>query len=352
MVLSLKHSGKGNAKLLLTGEHIIFYGHPALGLPLPLETLVTVESECQPILFSSAVCADIHFQDQLPEEWKKRLEKLFLLYCSKLDISFDCKVHIGIKSQIPIESGFGSSAALSAAFLRALIPFSKKKIDNLNSIAREGEAIFHGKSSGIDTGLALSDTPMAYYLSNSPDKTDSSPELTSTPVALFPFYLIAGSVPRMSSTKSLVESVHTKLQTSESLSWEDINNLGKLSRNIISLFQDEISNQSDNTAISDFGRYASQSHQHLKNLGVSHSVIDTLLSDCIARDASGGKISGAGGGGAFYIVIDSLKKSIDLFNHSLKYLSKQYSSERLVLNLYLFEKSSGGNLVEDRRLLK
>ncbi len=62
-----------------------------------------------------------------------------------------------ITSDIPIGAGLGSSAAVSSAFIAALLSFLKAKWDLqlVNKLAYEAEKVFHGNPSGGDNSTVV-----------------------------------------------------------------------------------------------------------------------------------------------------------------------------------------------------
>lgn len=78
--------------------------------------------------------------------------------------------NLEISSQLPIGAGLGSSAAISAAYIAALLSFLKVKWDlNLvNNLAYEAEKEFHGNPSGADNSTVVYGGLM-WYRKESPD---------------------------------------------------------------------------------------------------------------------------------------------------------------------------------------
>ena len=59
----------------------------------------------------------------------------------------------------------------------------------------------------------------------------------------------------------------------------------------------------------EIGRMADRAQQLLRSAGLSTPELDDLLSYGRAAGALGGKLSGAGGGGAFYLIYESGEKA-------------------------------------------
>ncbi len=135
-------------KIHLLGEHAVVYGKPALLAAINKRISVTINySRNKQILGGQAYEKEIKQLLEILEEEIKKQTKI-----KKIE-----PYSIKINSQVPIGSGLGSSAALSASFTAALlsllkIPWDKKTIFN---IAYTGEKFFHGNPSGGDLATAI-----------------------------------------------------------------------------------------------------------------------------------------------------------------------------------------------------
>jgi mevalonate kinase len=71
-----------------------------------------------------------------------------------------------VTSDIPPRAGLGSSASLSVAIARFLLP--EAPFQELFRLALSLEDIFHGKSSGMDVAAALSEGPILFQKGKTP----------------------------------------------------------------------------------------------------------------------------------------------------------------------------------------
>jgi len=120
----------------------------------------------------------------------KTLEKGLSLTGKKLESRWE----FGLESDIPPSAGLGSSAALSVAVARFLVPEGE-----LFSLALELENIFHGTSSGIDVAAVISPEPILFSKGLAPSPV--------SPTWVPRFFLYDTGL--RSSTKACVEKVST-----------------------------------------------------------------------------------------------------------------------------------------------
>ncbi len=275
--------GTGRGKLLLFGEHAAVYGHPACGLTLPLSVRLTI----------TPVAEEEWRLPSMPPAELILLER-FLQETVEL-LPADCRRpgQLRIDSDIPVGMGLGSSAAWCVAFVRAMLG-PEFPADQVWEIAHRAERFFHGSPSGIDTGLALLDGLYAF----SPDP----PALPGARrLAGFPLHIVVGSVPRSGSTRQLVGNLRRRMKSGETVVKQGIERLGGLSTEAIDL----LSPTEVGSKPKELGRLADLAHHLLDELGLSTPEINHLLEVGRGEGASGGKLSGAGGGGAFFLLFPS-----------------------------------------------
>ncbi len=287
-------------KLLLFGEHAAVYGYPALGIPLPWKIAVSV---AQAKSFTWDV--EKKYQQQLNIFTSKIYQVFPELGCQPLCIRINAEAPIGI--------GFGSSGALCTAITRAIFRLMHRSANNQEVWQRAHllEAHFHKKPSGVDTGLAVWER--CGYFAN---QKMGLPSFKSLPSFSTP--LIVGALPRSKNTGELISDLHNRLKENPSLR-SSLSELGNIS--------EEAQNSLEDPFL--FGLLANQAQQHLSMLNLSTPELDFLLENAIGLGAIGGKLSGAGGGGAFYIVCSNDKNAIDIA-HALEGLV-EYSKKPVVI---------------------
>lgn len=279
-------TARASGKLLLFGEHAAVYGYPAVGISLDrtLTVEVTPNHAWRFCFGEAAPCED--FGDQL-QDFFPHLEAIAEA-AGLAARAGSIRGMISVVSDLPIAAGFGSSAALCAALSQLLLP-PNASTDDLWRIAHRLEAFFHGTASGIDTGLAvLSGTRVFRF--------DAEQEIpTASALRLPPMAIVYGAIPRETSTRELVSTVRRRMERTPTETKSVLVRLGEIA--------DRVATGRIDSARS-FATQATEAHGLLAKLGVSTGQLDRIIARGIDAGALGGKLSGAGGGGAFYLVCD------------------------------------------------
>lgn len=147
-----------HGKCILLGEHSVVRGFPALVFPLQSRRLHLSWEKTEGEGFS---VSEGEFRPPLTSA----LELALRLTGGTLPPGHWT---LKVRSEIPVQAGLGSSAALAVATVRFLeeAGFS---IPDPFSLALEIENIFHGRSSGIDVAAALSERPIRFQKGHRPE---------------------------------------------------------------------------------------------------------------------------------------------------------------------------------------
>ena len=292
--------GSGTGKILLFGEHAAVYGYPALGLSLPWTTTVKIaKSEKRhweiPLLApsqSSQLLKLIHY-----------LEKTFPAI-KKLGA-----LKIMIESDIPMGVGFGSSAALCVAMVKAGLSLIAEQViqktigRSLGSVwelAHRAEQLFHGRPSGIDTCISLMGNLRSFKFTKRGLPQNS--EITGSP-----FYLVVGAIPRVGNTGEHIKAVAKLARAGDKTVRKAIAELGAIASQATQLLK----KYRTETTIK-LGELANIAQEILCQLNLSTELLERILKKGIAAGATGGKLSGSGGGGAFYLFARSLESAREI----------------------------------------
>ena len=267
--------GSARGKLLLFGEHAAVYGEPALGINLP---------------WTAALRITPLSADQCPSyEWLPPLPAALAAMLAEPPHAAE----IEVRSHIAIGLGFGSSAALCVAAERALAG-ARRTEPPASAIwrgAHEREKVFHGTPSGADTGLAAH--PGVGFLSWTGGE-GGLPRYESLPTS--ELHLVVGAVARRGDTRAQVAAVARRLRAGDGTAKDALRRLGRCSREARSLL---LQPRMPAPAL---GALADAAHRLLSGLGLADPRQDRLLQAGRAAGACGGKLSGAGCGGACYLV--------------------------------------------------
>ena len=270
--------GEGYGKLILFGEHSAVYNHPAVGLRLATFLRVATTPVNNDTWIFTGVDVQVH----------RKLEEAAGLLPEFIRETGPA-YRVTITGDLPIGTGFGSSAAFCTALLKALDERNVlSDVCLLWEAAHKMERAFHGTPSGIDTGLSVLSGTNALY-----------PQPSGLPVAnqvtLPRCFLVVGAIERSSSTAALVRGIRTARESNPSRVETLLGELGQIARAVIS------EGRSTPTRLGDHCRCA---QNYLQQLQLSTPELDHALDLLEGMGSLGGKLSGAGGGGAFFGVFD------------------------------------------------
>ncbi len=165
----MRHSGAAFGKAILIGEHFVLDGAAAIAMPLrAFRTEVTWLHDGSPLTVSS----DATLDDDAARDART------MLSAAAVHSGVAPLGQVAVRSTVPLHRGFGSSAALAVAALRALAsrPAAGQRgeatpagarapgasDDDLLRIARAVECVVHGKSSGLDPATAMGGGAVLY----------------------------------------------------------------------------------------------------------------------------------------------------------------------------------------------
>ncbi len=289
----LPRQTQAHAKLLLFGEHAAVWGHPAVGLSLASTLTLRYEP-----------AQDTPWQCQLPPDLGSpehqlilRLIEVFQTLRTSRGLPALNPGRLQVESNIPRGGGWGSSAALSSAFARLFLPQAPLEgPESLDEAAREGEKLFHGRPSGIDTALALREG--WWFLERVHEQLTPLPLPDRTPA------LVAGALPRLTTTKALVGGIAERHTRDPEGTSARLTHLGELARRA------QQSLQAPNFSPKILGSLFQEAQTVLAELGVSHPALEQVFTAAQAWGSLGGKLSGAGGGGAFVLIFPDTETAL------------------------------------------
>lgn len=281
-------------KLIITGEHSVVYGCPALAVPSHLSVVGSLEFTTTPMVQFKTSLFELEVDLKALADLKTKIDnqyqaflqqkisidqvlpdqKLLAFYAvaafaSQHDIKTGLK--ISLQSEIPVGAGMGSSAAIIINILSLLYTAFKIKHskEQLLTLAKQCENLQHGRSSGLDIAVAGSGRPILYQ------NATISPFLT----AGFRVYIVNTGIPS-SSTGDCVDFVKHQFNAQ---------------------FKDEFANVSDqiinaltNHKLDLLMQGIQENQQLLEKLGVVPQKIIEFRKELITKYSASFKISGAG----------------------------------------------------------
>ena len=270
------------AKAILFGEHAVVHGQPAIAAPLSqLRASVDAHNSAFPLKVSSSN------GERPPFFWCKDesestdpLARAIELTAGRFAVS-SLQGELIIRSDIPIASGLGSGAAVSAALARGVAALLARAIsaEDLNSIVYEVEKLHHGTPSGIDNTVIVYEKPI-YFVK------DQSIEFIkfSTPGTL----VLADTGVR-SPTRAAVADVRDQLERRPGRTQDLFDQIGALVQQARAAIETGDHGQ--------LGQLMTRNHRLLQALDVSSAQLDLLVEAALRAGAYGAKLSGGGRGG-------------------------------------------------------
>jgi mevalonate kinase len=307
----MKISYSAPAKVILSGEHAVVYGKPALVSAINLRLKFTILERS---LQDSKLNKEINY---ISYEVKK--------YLANQKIKFEDKpFSYEIKSEIPVGRGLGSSAALSVASVASFLEFyTGRKFDKkiINNLAFEIEKYFHSNPSGVDNSASCFGGLILYQKKISLEKLNYRVSKNIEKNLL----LIDSGKPE-ETTGEMVKSVESveSVKSVESVR-SVIDRIEIETNNILNSIEKENVDQFRNSVVAN--------EKLLEDLGVVSDETIKLLNDLSKFGV--GKVTGAGGkktGSGFILFYTNNKeKLIDYLNDKkIKYYKFMPDSQGLI----------------------
>lgn len=289
------------AKIILFGEHAVVFDQPAIAVPVSsLRAYATAEpgptGEGLRILASG-------LDARLPPNVASDVLDNALTYAAQLVLRklgiAPPDLLIRVDSQIPMASGLGSGAAVSAAIIRALCLALGATLtdDQLNALVYEVEKMHHGTPSGIDNTVIVYESPVFYRRGQAVERLSIGK----------PFRLLIGDTGHGALTRIAVGDVVRLVETEPERYRPVIEAIGQIVASARAAIEQG--------NIDVLGPLMRQNHAHLQTLTVSSHELDSLVNAAIAAGAIGAKLSGGGRGGNMIALVT--EASADRVRHAL-----------------------------------
>jgi mevalonate kinase len=273
-------SASAPGKIILFGEHAVVYGQPALAIPVNglLATASIAPAAPGNGLIIDAV--DLNIQLGLAEAADEALAMTARMVLDRLALPQPDAI-IQIQSTIPVASGLGSGAAVSAALARALSAYLDQSLSDseLSTLVYQIEKMHHGTPSGIDNTVICYNKAV-YFI------RDRALELLKVGA---PFHILIGDTGKPSPTRITVAAVRSAWEHDP----ETFDSYFKAIGDIANKARAAI----ETGELKQLGPLMNDNQAILENIGVSSPELEALITDARIAGAAGAKLSGGGGGG-------------------------------------------------------
>ena len=257
--------GTAPGKILLLGEHAVVYGHPALAAAIPRFVTVDVEPAAEQ-------------QIELPGALPTPPEVIEGAIAIARDAGFAGGFRAQVRSEIPLGSGLGSSAALGVALARAFKPGCAP--EEAARLAMHLERLLHGAPSGVDPAICARGG-VIFFTRGDP------PQIEEVRGSAWICIVLSGIA---RGTRSTVMPLADRRRTDPMVDG-NLRRLGELARSGRRYFE-----SGDLRRLGDTFQTA---HSFLRDgLEVSCPEVEAAIEALIGARALGAKLTGAGGGGA------------------------------------------------------
>jgi mevalonate kinase len=195
---------------------------------------------------------------------------------------------VEVRSTIPIGSGFGSGAAVTAALIRALSAALGTLLEGerLNALVFEVEKMHHGTPSGIDNTVIVTNRPVYF--------------VRDQPLELFKvgreMHLLVANSGISALTREAVGDVRKLVERDPDTYGNYIQQIGAVVR------QARLAIEAGDWETT--GQQMTQNHDLLRRLTVSSDLLDKLVQTAQEAGALGAKLSGGGRGGNLIALVE------------------------------------------------
>ncbi len=286
--------GRGQApgKVILTGEHFVVHGAPAIALPV---RAVQKEVEIDEKLDPYGESLELSILDRYPEH--ETLRQMLVTLLDQLQLAPAGEVRITVRSSLAPGAHLGSSAALAVAMVRAFSDLRHLELpdDEVAKLAFELERIVHKNPSGIDNTVIALDRPIWFRKGAAAEPIECALDAT----------LLLADTGRMSSTAEVVASVG-EFRDRERVRWKTA--IGEAEDLALGLREALARGDGDGA-----GECMNRNQALLAEIGTSSNELETLITAARRSGALGAKLTGAGGGGnAIALVPNDLVETVRL----------------------------------------
>lgn len=275
-------------KIILVGEHAVVYGRPAIAVPVwdVVARAEITDAGQRPgcYLVAPQIGLSTHLINAPSDEPLAVVARLALSEAGLEDPDWQ----IAVTSTIPVASGLGSGAAVSAALARAVLNHAGAPADpaTISRIVYAAEELHHGTPSGIDNTVIAYERPIWFVKGAPIEDFHAGARLT---------FVIADSG-IAAPTKETISDVRSgwRLDTQRYEGYFDA--IGEIATRARQAME-----QGDRH---DLGLLFDRNQTILERMGVSSPQLELLLDAARHAGALGAKLSGGGRGGNVIALVE------------------------------------------------
>ncbi len=281
------------AKVILFGEHAVVYGKPAIAVPVSsLRVNVRViESEQDGIAIVTPLLNEVLRVDDTDVD-NNPLVTAVRYTLDALQIR-QANLTLQITSQIPVASGLGSGAAVSAAIVRGLAQQFGRALEDevVNELVFEVEKLYHGTPSGVDNTVIVYEQPV-YFVKGQPiERLVFSEE----------YRLLIADTGKAALTRVAVGDVRKLYEREPERIQPVLDEIGEV------VVQARLALEAGDSLT--VGKLMWRNHELLDQLTVSSAELDALVAAARNAGALGAKLSGGGRGGNMIALVTEETRS-------------------------------------------
>jgi mevalonate kinase len=290
-------------KVILAGEHAVVHGYPAIASAVTLRMSMTLDMLDEPKFELHLDDIGMAFRATSINSLALESAAKYPLFKAVLDtLQADGKgkprsqgFTLAVKSAIPVSAGLGSSAATCACFLDILAAWFGLEMDKERLLAssRAAEKLYHSNPSGIDTAASINGGMFLFQKGQIVERIecnalpDGDLVIVDTGVQRNTGKMVDAVKEALSNDKGCIEGCFEKIAAIVDETWSLVKS-GRLTTR-------------------DLGALFSRNQRELQTIGVSNPGIEDIIKAGTKNGATGGKLTGAGGGGCVILACPKIK---------------------------------------------
>jgi mevalonate kinase len=282
----LKSIASAPGKVILFGEHFVVYGVKAILCSINKRVKVTAEKTSERKISINSKIGKLELEPDKPISEINSPLKPFYYLANKSIENKDSGIRIQIDSEIPLGAGLGSSSACCVAGAAAIFKlFGNISREEVLKLAIEAERTIFENTSGADCTVCTYGGIMEYDKNKGFKKIEYEPN--------FQLVIINSNIEH--STQSMV----SKVKEFENKNTEEFSRLSDLESKLV----EDVLKLVKEKKIKDIGKKMNQNQEYLETIGISNNKLTKMIK--IGQESSfGAKITGSGGGGCIFALVN------------------------------------------------